>query len=712
MNDTQNDGITIGLGELEQRLYQSLLQQCQLEYQLWLQDKLPKQPEAPDWDWIDFLKIRIGQEMSMQENLRRLHQRFLRSVNTSSSAEDRQQLVLNFARDLGATPAQLERDADAFSRWFGADAVMDRYHRRRARREQYMAFLLDRLAAVAATMARGVGDTREQQAFWKRLALESVVKPLLDRDGDVRLELAAFRCLAGVLAVLDPEIQELAVDDTTLRYIYRSALQPQQAVWIQSAALELLVTLSRDSFESVLRQRLLQPAPGDDLFVRRRAVQLMARHFHRLDGSCTLIPALLSDPSPSVRQALPKVMIQAPASDAVSWFEHLIVGDPSPQVRAATWLEWPGLLADPEFREHALRLFRETGTQETDEFVLRVICLVAERGARQLRLRSDPFLAEWQSAAFEVLIGLRCGAASVKVRRWASRSLEFVWSECHPSARTLRDQFAAFARSIPPGRKRRLPASLTEDLDPAFVGRVWSIICRDDYSVQLRATGRGFQVTRGHAFGFRWWRWWHELRHPSPDKRQAFPHTIGRLFDGELHIPSGIMAELAQTKVPGEPLHIAEEGGWRPYLPLLDELTSSVEFGQGSAPFRIFTSEGITTVKPPRGWKRWHAAFNLTWRFRDYAEKRNWLDTQQEPASAYIAALAGLGFDIRFATYPDPTGRPMPADPMVQRFFLEADGASFDQAAGLEAEAVAERIRPAAPEPVVALLHEQPESQV
>jgi poly-gamma-glutamate synthase PgsB/CapB len=669
MNDETNYGNASDLGELERRLYRPLLEQCQLECQRWLRETLPERPGPSESNWLDFLKIRIGEEMRTLEQLRRQYERFDRAIKVSPNAEDQRHLILNFARDLGAPPKELKKDAAAFSRWFGADAVTDRYQRLHARHEQYAAFLLGRLAAVAANAVRGICRPNEQMAFWNLLQLESVVKPILVHEGDVRLKLAAFRCLASVLSAMAAEIQELAVDDTTLQYLYRSALQHQQHVWIQCAALELLITLSWASFERALQQRLLQPLPGDDLFVRRRAVQLLARHFPRLARGQALAAALLLDPSPFVRQALPKVVIQAPVATAALWLTHLIVNDSSPQVRAAMWLEWPGLLADPQFRNYAVRLFREVGRQETNEFVLRVICLIAQRGTEELRRKQDPFLAQWQSAARQVLLALRCSAASVKVRRWASQALEFIWSECHPEARALRDQFASFARSIPRGGSRRLPDELTDEVDPIFLGRIWSVVCRNDYDVQLQATRRGYRVIRGHVFGFRWWRWWYEFRHPSPDKRQAFPHTIGRLFDGQLQIPSAIMSELAQTKVPGEPLHIADEGGWRPYLPLLDELTSSVEFGRAPKPIRIFTSEGTTSVTPPRGSKRWRAAARLTWHFRDYAEKRNWLDSMQEPASAYVRALKDLGFKIRFEPYQDETGRALPADPLVERFF-------------------------------------------
>jgi len=669
MSETKNSALASGLTELEQRLYRPLLEQCEHEHEFWVREALLGQPASATSSRLDFLKIRIGEEMRTLESLRRLFAKFERVLKAAPEGEDQQQLVVNFARDLGATPAELKKDVAAFARWFGADAVIDRYERRHARHEQYAAFLLGRLAALAGNAARELSDTTAQMTFWNLLQLETVVKPILVHDGDARLNLAAFRCLAGVLTAMSPEIQERAVDDTTLQYLYRSALQHQQPVWIQCAALELLVTLSWSSFEQALEQRLLKPAAGDDLFVRRRAMQLLAKHFPRVSCSEKLITAVLSDPNPSVRQVLPEVVIQASAALAVPWLRRLVVQDTSPQVRATTWLLWPRLLVESEFREHALSIFWEIGREEPNEFVLRVICMVAERGAEELRRRQDPFLAHWQMVTRDVLLGLRCSATSVKVRRWASQSLEFIWSECHPEFRALRERFAAIAQSIPRGRSKRLPRDLTDNVDPLVLGRIWSIVCQRDYDIQLEATRRGYKVTRGHVFGFRWWRWWHEFRNPSPDKRQAFSHTIGRLFDGQLQVPSGIMSELAQTKVPGEPLQIADEGGWRPYLPLLDQLTSSVELGRAAKPLRIFTSEGTTSVTPPRGKQRWRAAARLTWRFREYAEKRNWLDSMQEAPSAYIRALKELGFEFRFEPYPDERGQALPADPMVQRFF-------------------------------------------
>jgi gamma-polyglutamate synthase len=670
MRRVTDQEILTGLSEVEQQLFSPLLRRAVQEQKSWLTEQVQHAGRDPKTRWIEFLKFRIDGEMQALENLRVLYARFDRALKACRDLEDQKQLMLNFARDLGATPSELKKDEKAFARWFGADALQDRYTRRHAAHEQYVAFLLGRLGALAGCAGRDFRTRTEQLAFWNRLQLEPLVKPLLAHDGDARLNLAAFKCLTTVLSALDPEIQEGAVDDTTLQFIYRSALQHQQEVWIQCAALELLVTLSWSSFQRALRQRLLQPGSGDDLFVRRRAVELLAQHFPRVEEAPELILAALSDPSAFVRQALPKVVIQAPVSQAEPWLRKLVIEDPSPQVRAATWLEWPELLGRADWRDVALGLFGAVGCQETNEFALRVMCRVAEQGTEALVRRQDKFLALWHSVAAGLMVHLRCEAGSLKVRRWASRSAEFIWSETHPAARTLRRQFTELVRSIPRGGSRRIPEAWTRGVEPELLGRIWSIVCRNDYDVQLKSTWRGYKVIRGHVFGFRWWRWWHEFRHPSPDKRQAFSHTIGRLFDGEIHAPSGIMAELAQTKVPGEPLQIAEEAGWRPYLPLVDELTSAVELGRKPKPVRIFTSEGVTNIEPPRGWRRWRALWRLTWRFREYAEKRNWLESMQESPAAYARGLRELGFGIRFDAYADEAGQPLPADPMVERFFV------------------------------------------
>src|SRR5436189_2066523 len=137
--------IAIDLGELNERLYGPLLERCRSDYQLWLRDPLVARTDSPELNWIEFLKIRIGLELAALQKLRKLHAEFLRSMKASARDEDQKQVILTFAKGMGASPDELEKDAAAFSRWFAADAIKDRYHRRQSSHEQYLAFLMERL---------------------------------------------------------------------------------------------------------------------------------------------------------------------------------------------------------------------------------------------------------------------------------------------------------------------------------------------------------------------------------------------------------------------------------------------------------------------------------------------------------------------------------------------------------------------------------------
>ena len=44
--------------------------------------------------------------------------------------------------------------------------------------------------------------------------------------------------------------------------------------------------------------------------------------------------------------------------------------------------------------------------------------------------------------------------------------------------------------------------------------------------------------------------------------------------------------------LPGEPFTIGHEAGWRPYLPLVDDLISVLDENSSSKPLKVITSEG------------------------------------------------------------------------------------------------------------------------
>ena len=131
-----------------------------------------------------------------------------------------------------------------------------------------------------------------------------------------------------------------------------------------------------------------------------------------------------------------------------------------------------------------------------------------------------------------------------------------------------------------------------------------------------------------------------------------------------------MLAELAETKVPGEPLHQSTESGWRPYLPLVDDVISSLNQVFTSRPTRFYTSEGVTELQPPANPIRKLSAYlRLTWSFSHYARLRNWQEDSGDDPQQYLHAIERLGFQISFAPHQEPGAKDDPEDPAVRRFF-------------------------------------------
>ena len=313
---------------------------------------------------------------------------------------------------------------------------------------------------------------------------------------------------------------------------------------------------------------------------------------------------------------------------------------------------------------------------EADAFVLRVALKVASDGLERLYELSEDdiwFAQQWYVSLLPLISHLHAQAAHLPVRRWAAQARERMWCAYDPEARQLKPELERRLSGLKPGRGRRLPRRFFAAYTTATLCRVLGVMAQDDFGYDIRQGRWGARVVRGHVFRFRLWRAWHEFRHPSPDKRQAFPHTIGRIFDGQLRIPSAIMSELAETKVPGEPLFMTAEGGWRPYLPLVDDVHSSLDRSLFCRPVRFFTSEGVTELLPPKslGRRLW-AKWRLTRCFADYARLRNWQEQSPQSPATYLQALEQLGFRIRLLPHEDADGERMRLDPQVTRFFPAA----------------------------------------
>ncbi|MBI4859089.1 MAG: HEAT repeat domain-containing protein, partial [Candidatus Riflebacteria bacterium] len=660
-----------GLTPLEAKVAAHLVRELIGAYRAW--PVAPILDERPGWGLyrhgLAFLEAHIEDQNRAIAALKREHASFETAHLASGSEGARRQRILDFARELGASARDLKEDELAFGRYFDHEAVVDRYHLALHDRERRLSFALGRLGHVVAA---ALGDPRvavDQLSFWRLVALEDLVRPILTHDGDSRVRVAAFRCLCTAVCALASDLRERSMKDSTVQFVYRAALDRRSDTWIQCEALGLLANLSTPSLCAVLKTRLLGPAAGDDLFVRRRAVRILGETL-AVAPIEHLVSAVASDPSPFVRQALARALTMTSLATVREWLPRLAVHDDAREVRACALLESLALVHRPDLRRDLLALLVSALGGESDELVLRVAIHAMQVGVALVAEEAPECLEEWKTSALTQLAALHVRASQVTVRRWAAQAHERIWCTLDPVARRVESGLSSFLVDVPPGSPVRLPRALLDGVDDEHAGRVLSVISQKDFGFDLSRSWLGSRIVRGPRLGFRFWRFLHEVLRPSPDKREAFCHTTGRIFGGTLRAPSAILSELSATRVPGEPLFIPEEGGWRPYVPLVDEALSALDCGLVPRPIFIHTSEGVTRLRAPlSGFKRLLARARLTAGFVRYGALRNWREGSSEHPAAYLRSLRDLGFEISFHPHSPGPNSMLTEDPLVRRFF-------------------------------------------
>jgi len=617
-----------------------------------------------------FLRHRCQQSLQSLYDLRALFADYSRRQGLAESEADRRAYLIEFTAALGSSGRRLRRDRRALRRWFDYDAVADRYRRQVGETEQELAFEIGRYGHVAAAaLTSAAPDPAEAARIWSRFDLETPLGRTATYDGDERVRRAVFEALGAALGSVPKAAREAVISESTLQQIYRAALDHRQDTWIQCRAIDMLHGLSAAAFTSVAERRLSHARDGDDMFVRRRVVQLIGHGADLHAALASLIDRVISDPSPFVRQAVAETLPQLPHATATPLLVRLARMDPARQVRSAALLSICEGWAEATRSDDAVALLADVCAEEKDAFVLRTACRVIVEAFARLAQTDAPAAERWYLRLAPCLERIHATAASTLVRRWAAQARERLWCRRDAVAWRVHETLVPLLANTRRGRMARLPRRILGDIDPILLGRVAAVIAQSDFGIDIWRTPLGRRLARGDLMRFRLWRFIHELRLSATDKRQAHNHTVGRVHYGTTQAPSAILAELAQTKVPGEPLFMAEEGGWRPYLPLVDQALSIVDTGK---PVRLFTSEGITEVVPPSGWlRRLRARFVLTWRFSRYAALRNWTpDSGLVPAS-YLRELAKLGIKARLRPHrseQDPS-QEMEVDPTVARFF-------------------------------------------
>ncbi len=650
------------LSERWQLLNLKYIEQLETRYADWVK-RDDTGIDAAEISQLQFMLFQVSEQNQAISRLKKNYQKFTRNYLKSIDEIERQQHILNFSADLGANSKTLKGDNKAFSRWFGRDALVERFQAKLFEQQRCLGFYLDRLGSLCKHI---LIKQKVAEQTWKRLGIEDVIRPLLAFEGDERVRVETFKCLSRAVGALPSGLHNTLVSDTTVQYIYRSALERNQDIWIQCEAISLLKVLSKASLKIVLEKRINSAQQGDDLFVRRHAVRVISEFQQQMPELQSLLKKLMDDPGASVRQLVPEALLKSDLNLLQSTLKHLLTKDESSAVRASALLVVPSLydLKKSDSKERFLlmkSLLVNCFEAEGDEFVLKVALKTI---VDCLPLFNENDLLNWCDVMQHQCEMLHSKNTSLAIRRMAAQTLEWCWLYQNKVAYTLYDDLNKKLKGCVEGQRIKLDKNIMQN-ETMFLGRVMSLLAQQDFGLTLEKSWRGFYLRKGERFAFRWWRFLHELRHSSTDKRQSHSHTIGRHYHGLLHAPSSILAELAETRVPGEPLYISEENASRYYLPLVDHALSALDQSWPTRYFKIVSAEGVTELRPPaNAIKRWRAHMYISSHFAEFSRMRNWQDSSGDPAQ-YINALRDLGFEVRFT----PNNAASPGDSSVSRFF-------------------------------------------
>ena len=640
-----------------------------------------------------FLRQQIASHLSSLYRLAEYQETLKRNLATAKDEAARKETLLDHAEILGASMSEISRDRKAFQRWFDEDAVFDRYKRRRGETQQRLTFRLERFAGILGRIATQHG-LQGIAGVWRRLSVNDLLLDILDFPGDARIHVAAVKCYRVCLEKLPIGSSEEFVTERSQTRLYEFATNEKCDIWLQCESLSSLMRVDPARFASILQLRLENQSKDDDIFVRRRLIRELtaswlelptparmldtrsgAENFDLSNHLVELREAFKSrteDESVFVRQQLAKSCWSLPADAAIPLIRHFLTRETHPQVIVAALAAAVGQTERSDLQGEWLRRLPILLNQATDEFVLRAALFVASRWLATVgneRSTEDVRVA-YRNSILPAIQRLRNNASSTRVRRWAAQTYEQIVCCLDPAARSLLMSLSAITRGMQPGHSRRIPSSIVDGSSGEQLGRVLAVLAQNDFGYDLRFSITGCWITRQPQFGSRLWRILHEIRNPATDKRQAFPHTVGRVSYATIRVPSQILGELSRTKVPGEPFYISAEGSWRPYLPLVDDFLSVLNLSTlRPKSVRFFTSQGVTWIMAPTSlWQRFRAWCILTWKFDEFANRRDWEEGDNTPPSTYLDAFRDLGFQVKMTAYGDEQQPPV-NDDSVTRFF-------------------------------------------
>lgn len=659
--------LRLNLGDSWLRLRQNLLERLEREFKSAQFDTTAL--EGVDKEYLTlmqlarFLQQRIDSWLEQIESRHNAFNEFRHNYQSAAKADEARRHMQDIAKTLGYSRRALNKIGKNSAKWLDESAIYDRHIEEIAAIEQDIAVSLQRLGDLVSFLI-GFVEPQKVSRLWQLLSLHSHLQRPLDYQANNHVRIAAFSCLGNSLKVLRALPNEVnhRIPANIVQYVFRTCLDDKNALWLRAEAITLVFELNPEQFLTVL-DTILVANPKSDPYLRGAVVDLLCEFAGQDARIDTAIAHVMADPSDYVRQRFAQKCIAMGSTKAIALLAAVIAGDDCAKVRAQAYLSLQQALNGQGDAQIINELQITALAEESDEFAIRTLMHTLP----QCALWQDP---EYANTLLPLLLNLHKNHHNVRVRRWAAQCREHLW---YIGKRDMLDgKTAAQISQLPLGQSCTVtvPAGADKDELNRYIGHLG----RYRFGFDIVDKGSKLSLTAGFKFGFRFWRFWHELKHSATDKRQNHDHLKGRLYYGMVQTGAETMAELSATKVPGEPLFISDESGWRDYLPLLDQVISSLDQGWPTKPVKLYSAQGVTHILPPANlFRRLYARSYIQFNFAGLAALRNYRENDSFDANAYIGALKKLGFTIWIEGYLDSrldvTAQKHQVDGKVQRFF-------------------------------------------
>lgn len=654
----------------------------------WLVDELAKWPllqNKPAHEDIDtwlmtqtiaFLKHRIEILTARIQTLDQNHRIFVERINHAELKLEKQIHILRYAKELGASDSQLDLDKHALERWFDEHAVAARYQHQRDEQEQLLKFLIGKLGQVATRYLTYYAQTIEIQ--WEKLDFQSYFTEQLTVQRSLSIRHSIFRALVNLTALLHKNNSNSELQSNLVAHLIEALEHIETPYQAKLDILEILIhqrpTFVRAHMWAYISESELiddgKPSDIDSLFLQSAFSRIILSQRSLSEKDYILLSALADHCYPRVRQSVIEEIEHAPDEFAQTLLNQRFETEADNAIRftlvkqisavrwsdsGIAWTWWNRLL----IKDEALEIKR---------FALELTPRLFFNHSHQASSAQN-VLAEF----IEVLNTRLTNEPSLALRRVIARVKEQLVGYYHQHEMVLLEQWLKTEQPTVRIAKGNIDATL--------LGRLLSIKAQKMLQFSVSSDAEHWYIHKVPTYRFRLWRFVHEWRNPSTDKRSAHNHTTAYVPEAELFIPSSLVAEISDTQVPGEPLYHLKELSARPHLPHLDHLLSILSKDKPSQGFgehasegpsttidsRCFTPDGILQLSRPKSlWQKLRAYFQLSRHYAKLDELRNGPITAQQQ---YLNYLKELGFTLSFAPYGSVVGEQTPTEHTIEALY-------------------------------------------